>query len=293
MKIAYVATWDLGNDDAVCRKLEKQLMEWEDLGCEGKIFAISERPSTRAFMVGNSVVFLRKRETGKGILGAVNKLFNTSKCWRALISSVKEWGADVVYLRQQSWSPGVSKLLKAFPTVVEINSKDLAESDILLQQSGSAGAMLHYYRSYTRGYLYKNARGLVAVTHELLNSEDFSKYGLPGIVIPNSVRFGSGEHVAQGASSPQGDLPVLIMVAAGGRASVENHWHGVDKILKLAALTIGKLNYIVIGNEKVEELNPPSNVRVVSRVSPDDLIDLYEQAWASSDSRLYRHRFRW
>ena len=276
MKIAYVATWNLGRDDAVCRKFEKQVSEWLDLGHDARVFAITENIPLRKEMIDISTSCVRDGNT-KGLWANIKKFFAALGYWSSVSTSINDWGADVVYLRQQSWSPGVNRLLKSIPTVIEINSRDLAEADILRRQSGLRGLLLHYYRCYTRNMLYRNASGLVAVTHELLNAEDFAKYDLPGIVSPNSVKFTSEDRNSTISNREQKEKPTVIMVAAHGRAQVGNHWHGIDKILKLAENSCDQLDFIIVGDASVAELNPGNNVEVLPRVSPDALHSLYQR----------------
>ncbi len=99
---------------------------------------------------------------------------------------VERWRPDVVYLRHGLVHPGLIRLARRVPCVVEINGDDLAEFRLTSRRR-------YLLARATRGSLLRRAAGLVFVTHELAAMPSFAAYGRPSIVIGNGIDLSSVE----------------------------------------------------------------------------------------------------
>jgi len=276
-KIAYIATWDLGHDDAVVKKIEGQLLAWEEAGFDVRLFAVSANPCVRPALAKRSSVVIRRENEFSVGRASGRKFIKSIAAWNKLDANLSKWSPDLIYLRHQTWFPGLGGSMRRAPSFIEINSRDLVESVIYGKMWGIKAKMRTWYHKMTRGIPYRNAAGLVGMTRELLDLPEFSKFGKPGIVIPNSIPL---EHVPElPPRADDGDpRPVIILSASGGHHSEKSHWHGVDKVVRLAHRCEKQLRFLILGPGLIRESKPGSNVEVLGAVSPDELAAVYQRA---------------
>ncbi len=75
-----------------------------------------------------------------------------------------------MYLRYGFFHRQVGRIMSCFPTIVEINSDDLAEVKL------NEPFLIYMYFRLTRHFLLSKAKGFIFVTEELRRKKSFSKY---------------------------------------------------------------------------------------------------------------------
>jgi glycosyltransferase involved in cell wall biosynthesis len=229
MKIAYV-TINVDTkiiNGGVGDKIKNQVSVWESMGHSVVLFALTPGqvflPFAQQFTFNNSSnVFLLKffiREISRSM-----KLLE-------LISAVKTYQPDVIYLRFGLFTFPLHNLFKVAPTVLEINSNDLDEYR-------SRGLFFYTLNRLTRDILFSGCTGWVATSHELATLEENRIHHKPVSVISNGIELGKYEPLPP----PQNRMPVLSLVGSPGM-----NWHGVDKLFFLAEqypeLTVNIVGY--------------------------------------------------
>lgn len=181
---------------------------------------------------------------------------------RELLSlDLARWKPDLIYLRQGTVSPTVAVLAGAVPTVVELNTLDLAELRV-------RSRFRYYYARATRGLVLRRARGLVAVADEIAKHPSVRSLGRPTIVVPNAVDLASYRPLP-----PTGNTsPRIAFVAAPGLTH-----HGLDKIERLAR-QMPAWTFDVIGPESDELTGQSRNVHAYGLLDPDDYLPILSRA---------------
>ena len=206
MKLAYVAQIDMRREDGVTKKIRGQVLEWQRHGNDVKLFAMARSHDVWSGW-GDLPLDVRAHSGGYS-------RFATS---RALAQQVFDWGPDIVYFRMGACYPAFRQLASRFPTVIERNSNDLAESGL------TYGRFKLLYHRVTRRALLRQVRGIVAVSNELVDeSIDRSK---PVLVQGNGIALENYPTLPP----VQNTYPRLVFIGTGAAA-----WHGVDKIVRLA-----------------------------------------------------------
>ena len=114
LRIAYVCHWDPFAEDGVGQKIRSQTAMWRTLGADVRLFYVS-----RAFHHDEPVApshaswFLYR-----------NPVLGRAAATMRLGRAVRRWAPDVIYLRYTVLVPPLRRLLRTFPTVVEVNTDD-------------------------------------------------------------------------------------------------------------------------------------------------------------------------
>lgn len=212
LRIAYLAHGVGGKDTGVRAKILTQVSTWVQLDREIDvgIFVRCEAANERDWIGQPHVVAVRSSRLG--ILGRF-------AARERLSGTLSRWKPDVVYLRQSTPSPSVIALMSRIPTVVEINTLDLAE--LRLQ-----APVRYLYWRVTRDSMLRRAAGLVAVSGEIARHPTVTRLGVPVTVVPNSIDLES--HPLLGPTG--NERPRLVFLGTSGLP-----WHGVDKIARLGS----------------------------------------------------------
>jgi hypothetical protein len=208
MRIAYLVHWNDGAGSGVMKKIISHVRAWREGGCEVALFLLRSGDADPVPDAGDIplVVRLYGRRTGR------------IRSTALLARDVSEWNPDVIYRRYDIHYPALTRLARAVPTVLEINSNDLME-----YRTGSA--LRDRYNRLTRARVLRSAGGLVFVTHELSRLPQFASFGRPFAVIGNGITLDA----VQRAAAPRNDRPRLVFLGTPGQT-----WHGVDGVLRLA-----------------------------------------------------------
>ncbi len=205
MRISYLCYWNPREGDGVSQKIASQLALWRSSGHDAELFLLSPAPPGASSLATPERTFLFE--------GMVERTSAT----RSLLAAIRRYGPDLVYLRYDFFLPPPLRLMRRFPTVVEINSDAQAEA-----RARSTTAAL--YERAQRQLIMRRAAAAVCVTHELAG-------GLRGGQRPPEVEVISNGIELDGIDplpAPTRSSPRLAYL--GDRS----YWQGVDKIFSLA-----------------------------------------------------------
>jgi glycosyltransferase involved in cell wall biosynthesis len=206
VRLAYVCYWFLLENDGVAYKIDAQVDRWRTEGHHAEVFCLTRRGASRRGW--------RTIEFDGGVGRAL--------AMRRLVHDVDEWSPDAVYLRYDFFGPPVPRLLRSRASVVEINADDRREARLRARRPLLARA----FNELNREALFRSARGLACVTHELAAAPHVTRFGKPTVVVGNGVDLSQVSEVP--APGTGGDLRAVFLGSSGQR------WHGVDKIAQLA-----------------------------------------------------------
>jgi hypothetical protein len=228
VRIAYVCYWDAFVLDGVARKLRTQVDTWRQLGHDVDLFCLTPdgpgEPATRGRLFRYRSIRQRIRQTG------------------LLAREVSAWQPDIIYLRADLFAPSVWRLVKRFPTVVEVNGDDRAEAR-------HRRLRMRVLNRFNRTALYAGARGIVAVSATV--AANYTDFGKPMAVVANSIDASFAPAVPP---PPAGGGLHAVFVS-----SPNTPWAGVDKVLELAR-RFADVQFDIVGwsAEDVGEPLPPN-----------------------------------
>ena len=268
MRIAYLTEWTPFSETGVLKKLIGQVETWRDLGAVADIFSLSpkssETPALNFSDVGRVVGVVPQSMLDRypaARLGYVNKTASVPK----MAGLLREFRPDVIYYRQNGpWYPGLGRLLSVAPTVLEINTDELAEHHIW-------GKSFNFLYRATQGRILAKANGFVVMTHEI--GHKYQHFGRPLAVMPNSFW---GEQVIP--FPPSGNSrPAFVFV--GSRITGTASWHGVDKLIPLAE-ALSACQFHIVGHEECDlpGVVIPPNVTLHGFRSGPELTAIFRQS---------------
>jgi hypothetical protein len=222
MKIAYVAYFSSLEESGILKKIIGQTKSWKEKGYEVQIF-----------------IFVKSDIVGKNLNNYPINIYFSRKCktfWVVdnfrFIKKILNWKPDLLFLRFTIYIPLLIKLIRAVPTVIEINTDDKSEYKNILSP------IKYFFHLITREYVLKNVEGITCVTNEL--SEKFKKYKKPILVNGNGIDL--SEFIILPPN--ENNVPELIFVGTPGYS-----WHGIDKIILLARIFID-WKFHIVGYER-------------------------------------------
>ena len=244
MRIAYLVKVLPSRDLNLIQKCCDQINTWKKLDHDThiKIFYLNQGAS--------KTTCLDNLETSQYAIG--NKwwfeIFHLNKTYRKLLNDLAEFRPDLVYTRTWSSRKFTQQLTQTYKVISEVNTVELKE--YLAQKATNKIKFLKYvYVLLTQHLFYKNLSGLVCVTNEI--AQEYSKYELPTYVIPNSIPINN-----YNIQTPQKNkIPKIFFIGSPGMP-----WQGFDKVLKLAKLTLGKLEFHLVGNTNTYDKSWPPNI---------------------------------
>jgi glycosyltransferase involved in cell wall biosynthesis len=234
MHIAYICHWSPYVEDGVGKKIKAQAAAWRKAGVEVRLFWLSGelRGEERRAPTPHTEVFLYR-----------NRYLGRVKATVALTRAVDRWRPDVAYLRYTPLALPPIGLMRRIPTVIEVNSDDRAEyRDRSLPED--------VFNRLSRRLLLGEAAGFAFVTEELVESVPFHGPSVRHIVVPNAINLSDGDPLPPARNA----RPRLVFLGAGA------DWHGVDKILWLAA-ALPEFDFDLVGAIGVPRSTAPSNVK--------------------------------
>lgn len=224
MRIAYITEWSPFARSGVLKKILGQVRAWRELGCKAMLFTIApahaEPPVQEFRLLGENLATISQAQLERyrfARLGLLNKVSTVP----LLLRRLREFAPDLLYYRPQGiWYPGLDAVLRAAPSVAEVNTIGSREAEMW----GSAFALA------TRLFgdrIYRPVQGLVCVTEEI--AQAYRRFGKPTTVIANSLDD-------RPAPLPPSDSDTPRFVFVGSKTVGQGSWHGVDKIVALAKL---------------------------------------------------------
>jgi hypothetical protein len=216
MRIAYFVVWNEAPNGTTFKgvfyKIHAQIQMWQMLGHDVKLFVQTQAAGGFA----KSYVPLEQIPTH---ISRYTSLIDRLQQGSSQFAEMRRWEPDIVYCRHAFFIPFLRDMARTFPTVVEINSDDMAQ---IVAQDGYKHQ--YWYFRLTRGLWLKHIRGFVHVIGELAERRHYTQFRKPSIVIGNSVDLSAYPTLP----APDNTTPNLVFIASTAL------WHGVDKIIKLA-----------------------------------------------------------
>jgi hypothetical protein len=243
MRVGYLVHFRGGMESGILRKVASQAAMWRKLGADVGLFVATSPAAESAWSALPAAVSVRMPPGGPLALLRERE---------ALIRDVERWRPDVVYLRHGLVHPGLIRLARRLPCVIEVNGDDLAEFRLSSKRR-------YLLARATRGLLLRRAAGLVFVTRELAALPSFARYQRPSVVVANGIDLASVE------SAP---------VVHNERTRVffighpDTPWHGLDHIAELAGAFPGWQFDVVGPRAKDFGCDPPANVLLHGPLEP-------------------------
>ncbi|MFU1981669.1 glycosyltransferase [Bordetella hinzii] len=245
MRIAYLTYEVPDGRSGVAKKITAQSRYWREQGHEVRHFVLATpRPDETS-----SITFLVSRPVRPPMLAAALANETTRR-------ALHDWRPDIVYVRQMLWWPGAVAALDAAPLVIEYNS-------IARHEYRAVSSLKYAIECFSRGFLPRAARGVIAVTREL--AQDVPATEARRIVVSNGYDLAK----VRPRVPPQHARPQLLLVGSPGQS-----WHGVDKVLRLAHLLPEFDFHLVVPQLSI---NGPDNLFCHGALYGEDLVKRYEQ----------------
>ncbi len=233
LKIAFCVNWGSGRHSGIFRKVAAQAAAWKSLGADVALFVTTSPDGLADWSALGQTAFATS---------APARALSRLRAREAAAKAARDWQPDVVYVRHGLMYPGLLRLARALPLVIEVNGDDLAEAVRL-------GPAHRLVTKLSHGLGLRAASGLVFVTHELAERQSFSRYGRPAIVLANGIDLNS--------------VPPAPPSSGSQRAIFIGHphtpWHGTDLLLGLAA-RLPEWRFDLVGPDPADLPTAPVNV---------------------------------
>jgi hypothetical protein len=247
MRIAYVAEWDASTESGVLKKMAEQVRLWTGQGHDVRLFLMSPEDGVWQGMADVPVTVVRGRKPLGRTLG-----------YAKLLGMALDWAPDVAYSRFVTYRPRLPSFERRVPTVLEINTDDVTEVSLYLDP---VRQRLH---RATRAFALRDASGFVCVTRELASR--FEPFGRPTLVMANGIDLRTTRVLP---APPTSEMRFVFIGAP------EAAWHGVDKIVDLAARR-PDWRFDLIGTRPMRGM--PPNVTAHGRLTRAEYEPLFAQA---------------
>ncbi len=267
MRIASISLhWPRTKDSGVGKKLDRQIKIWQAGGHEARLFMHASGYEPATDLVPAEVIPYDSD-------GTISTELARSRAARQLISAVRAWQPDIIYLRLAMYVYPVHRLAEIAPLVGEANTNDLTQHEGL-------GKVYALYNRLTRGLLLRRLDGLVTVSGELAVSPAFARYRKPTRVIANGIDLDNFDPLP----APANPVPRLAFIGNPGYL-----WHGVDKLATLARL-VPDVCFDIIGYDSLDGADPlPTNLYLHGYLSTSQYNKILGRADAAISS-LALHR---
>lgn len=267
MRIAYVSLhWSRTVASGVGKKIVRQINAWTLAGHEVQLFMHGQSREKGASLIPGEVFFYPE---GGRLAGEWGRMLAA----RRLLSAVKLYNPDVIYLRYGIYVYPIHRLASIAPVIEEVTTNDLAQHRRL-------GHLYDLYNRLTRGIILRRTSGLVCLSRELANSPGIAIYQKPIEVIGDGVDLA----YTQPLKAPNNRRPHLVFIG-----SPDAPWQGVDKLVLLANL-LPDLSIHVIGYDYLDKFDVlPANLILHGYLETDQ----YKKVLAKMDlamSSLALHR---
>lgn len=235
MKIAYLLSHDITKNDGITKKILGQISEWEKQGNEIEIYCFV--PNKGESILSDAKQFVFK-----------NAFTLRLKLNKKLLEDIENFKPDILYFRYDTWSRSLSKLLKKYKVIVELNTFDLGEFWLLLKEQKTIKSLFRYlaYR-FLRGRVLSKVAGIVAVTKEIAEHSSNAKYNKPTIYIPNGIDLENYKTIK--SLNNQAKRIGLFFIGTPNQP-----WHGVDIIEEMAKL-MPEFDFHIVGMSGVSTEN--------------------------------------
>lgn len=263
MKIAYITEWNPYEPSGVLQKMQAQVASWKRAGESVRVFFVVPTRNTPFAFDPKDDIEIIGRISQKTLdrfkfarLGYVNKIISAN----ALRRGVADFQPDIIYFRHQGpWYPGIGRTLRLAPTVVELNGN-------------SAGAVIWgranaAFSALTDSLWKRLVTAYVAVSPDI--ADEYSGAGKPIGIIPNSLPL-----IPSPLPPTNNNTPAFVFV--GSALADGGAWHGVEKIIDLAAkLPDSQFEIVGLTRDDLTAQAVPDNVRLHGPKYGGDLEAVY------------------
>ena len=243
MRIAYFLDWPEVDNSGVYKKVKDQVRNWGILKHEVQVFVVTAEDVAEAW----------KRDfPNANVSSYTNKLGRFIAKFSAL-RKAKKWNPDSLYIRDIFPFPGFARLIKDAVSIIEVNSDWLGE----LAQASKI--KFYLFRILRQGH-YKNASGMVYVSHELFMKNADLHNSPPSIVIGNGIDL---ERIPIARIKGVPEIRFLFLGTAG------HAWHGIDQILEYASDS-PHYYFEMVGIDKSDYSSASQNVNFYGKILDSD-----------------------
>lgn len=244
MRIAYVSLhWPRTIHSGVGKKIASQINAWQAAGHEVRLFMHTHTIENPADLLPGNV---ESYQQIPGSLGKIRTEIDRSRALSRLITQVKGWQPDCIYMRFNVYAFPLQRLFRIAPVILEVVTNDLEQHAMLAKWYG-------FYNRLTRTIGLRRCKGLVCMTNELATNIGFSRFGKPVVVVGDGIELSSYTPLP----APQNTQPHLIFIGSPG-----NPWHGVEKLIALARVCPG-LIIDVVGYSRIPDVDIiPENLKL-------------------------------
>lgn len=245
MRIAYFISIDIEKYSGVVHKIADQCLEWEKQQQNVHIFCVVptdsniENTKFYSFVNENKITFYFEDKLGFVPVDTIKNWLGVRSVYDQIQEDIGKYKPDIIYSRIRAYSPFLKNIGSNFPLICEVNT--LEKSEYKLQAFESLRYFLRYiFHLFTRKTLFRQLQGVVTVTNEIAN-EISMEYGKSTIVCPNSINFNNVDEVRKYNYSNSERIR-LCFIGTDGMS-----WHGLDILLKIAAVTTDIMEFDIIG----------------------------------------------
>lgn len=259
MKIAYILEVNPYENSGILKKVNDQINYWENAGCEVHLLCPWPTPALISQKRINGL-FISSRLLNKLPDGGVKNFLNKVLCAGKLRNKLRQINPDILYIRQNTWYPGLISILKENKTVLELNTVDIIEAKYF-------SSLKRAIYLFGRERILNNSKGLIAVSPDIL--KHYKKYGeLEKMVVSNGINL---SRISKAKRDKENQTINLIFVGIKDTA-----WHGLDKVIELAKI-FPQYCFNIVGPNESDFKNYPKNVRFYGWVEKNQLEKLYEE----------------
>ncbi|MBE0376691.1 glycosyltransferase family protein [Pseudoalteromonas prydzensis] len=255
LKVAYLIEADPYTHLGVIKKVCSQIEGLVHQGAYVKVFCISPKKAINSDTFEYFNAFDTKVENG--FISQVKRYINRILSFKVAYERINDYCPDVIYLREGVYYPGLSKIIKKYPTVLEVNH-------VLGNIEKSKSPMLSYFFHYLRGLTFKHIDAVVAISNEVQRSLNPT---LKSTVISNGLSA-IYHHSTNSNISNNSDIKI-IMVGSPGQP-----WQGFDELINFAkscVLSYPRFKFYIAGPAKSELGSIPHNVNLLGFLDKKDL----------------------
>lgn len=250
MKIAYLLYYDLSNFDGVAKKVETQTHMWKALGHTVEIFCFT-REIKQPVIKANQYLFK-------------HPFLDRLKEHHIFLADMANFQPDIIYLRHDYLGRTMSKLLKKYRVVTEINGNIFEATRLFFQINKSLMNFLRIlFHKIVHQFVLSRVAGIVTVTKELAEEHTINQFDKPIIYLPNS--YNSNQYTPLKNPTLSSRVQLFII------GTPTQPWQGFD-IVQLMAQNLPEFDFHIIG----EEGNPTENLFYYGYLNKQEYIQIIE-----------------
>jgi len=222
---------DINHSSGVIKKVNSQIDEWVNHKAQVFVLSIATTNSTglENHITENASFSKTFICTKLRLRGALFNMWNKVSSIYAILQTLREIKPDVIYLREMICFPGLTKITKTYPTVMEANT-------VFVDEARLGNPIRAYLVRMCQPILYRSLKGVVGVTNEISNH--FSRFNIPLKTIANGISLAKNADIYKSTTN---DRPQVVFVGTPGMP-----WHGADLYHKMAQL-IPDVDFHLVG----------------------------------------------